>query len=100
MKFDKDFLNEVGLGEMPEEQKESFLKYIQEEAEVKVGEKITEGMSEAKVMELEMCEGDEETLEWLKVNRPNFREIIDEVMAGIREMIEKGRDQILMGAQG
>ena len=97
MKFDDEFLASVGLKMMPESQKEGFLNYVQEEVEVRVGERVCEGLSEGEILELEACDGDEETLNWLKVNRPNFREIIDEVVDSVKEAIIKNADRILAG---
>ena len=45
-KLDDKFLEELGLGEMPAEQKQAFLQHIYSELEVRVGEKLTDGMSD------------------------------------------------------
>ena len=45
IKFDEKFLEEAGLGGMPEEQKQEFLQHIQEQLELRVGEKMSENMS-------------------------------------------------------
>ena len=37
MQFDEQFLQEMGLSAMPEEQKRQFLDYVQEELEVRIG---------------------------------------------------------------
>lgn len=44
-KLDNKFLEEVGLGSLPDNQKKAFLQYVYGELEVRVGEKLTEGMS-------------------------------------------------------
>lgn len=41
MDFNEEFLAEMGLAAMPEEQKQDFLAYVQEELEVRIGEKIS-----------------------------------------------------------
>lgn len=53
MKFDDDFLSEVGLSNLPQEQKESFLKQAKEELELRVGEKMSQGLSDAQIEEFE-----------------------------------------------
>ena len=40
MEFDDKFLQEMGLSAMPEDQKKAFLEYVQEELEVRIGERI------------------------------------------------------------
>jgi hypothetical protein len=47
------FLKEVGLDSLPEEQKQSFFNHLQEELEVRVGEKLSEGFSENQALEYE-----------------------------------------------
>jgi len=46
-KLDNKFLDDLGLGSLPEEQKKEFLKHIYSELEIRVGGKLTEGMSDA-----------------------------------------------------
>jgi len=53
MKFDDNFLSEVGLSNLPEDQKQAFLDYVQEELEIRVGTKMSEGLSEAQIEEFE-----------------------------------------------
>ena len=61
--LDKSFLDGLGGGEMPEAEMAAFLKHLQEELEVRVGERMSEGMSEAQIEEFEkVIDGDEETI--------------------------------------
>ena len=61
--IDDQFLKEVGLEGMPENEKKAFLEHLQGELELRVGEKLVEGMSEEKVNEFEkIVDGDEETI--------------------------------------
>ena len=53
MKFDDNFLSEVGLSNLPEDQKQAFLNHVQEELEIRVGTKMSEGLSEAQIEEFE-----------------------------------------------
>jgi hypothetical protein len=45
-KLDDKFLEELGLAALPEEQKQEFLRHIYSELEMRVGERLTEGMSD------------------------------------------------------
>ncbi len=45
-KLDDKFLEDLGLGALPPEQKQAFLQHIYSELEMRVGEKLTEGMSD------------------------------------------------------
>lgn len=95
MKFDESFLKEVGLVALPENQKQAFLEYVEDEVDVRIGEKISEGLPEGKLDEFNRCENDDEALEWLEKNRPDFREIVDKVVSDIKEEIYRNREKIL-----
>lgn len=53
MKFDDNFLSEVGLSDLPQEQKQAFLKQAQEELELRVGDKMSQGLTDAQIAEFE-----------------------------------------------
>ena len=53
MKFDDDFLAEVGLSNLPADQKEAFLAHAKEELEMRVGTKMSEGLSPEQIAEFE-----------------------------------------------
>ena len=58
------FLTEVGLDQMPEDQKEGFLQHIQEELEGRVGARISDGLADDQISEFEhIIDGDLDTIE-------------------------------------
>lgn len=65
--FDESFLEQVGLSNMPDEQKENFLQYAQDQLEVRIGEKMSEGLSDEQLDEFEkIIDNDQETVQkWL-----------------------------------
>ena len=130
--FDEKFLEEVGLAGMPEEQRKTFLDYAQDQLEVRVGEKMSEGLTDAQIDEFEKIidgdaasvnavlaksgdyrndelfqriaqnsEGEQETInsyvtaKWLNENCPNYKNIIEEVVNGLRDEIRNNKDAIL-----
>lgn len=66
-KFDDNFLESVGLGSMPAEQKDAFLQYAQDQLEMKIGEKMSEGLSNEQLDEFEkIVDNDKATIDrWL-----------------------------------
>lgn len=63
MKFDDNFLSEVGLSNLPEDQKQAFLNHAQEELELRVGTKMSEGLTEAQIEEFEgIMENDQQVI--------------------------------------
>ena len=49
--LDDNFLKELGLDQMPEEQRKPFLEHIYSELELRVGERLSQGMSDAQLDE-------------------------------------------------
>ena len=88
MNFDEKFLQEMGLSAMPEDEKQKFLDYIQEELEVRIGERISRGLTEVQLNEFDLITDPVDAAEWLETNRPDYRVIvtrtIDEMKAEIR----------------
>lgn len=62
-KFDDRFLEQVGLSGMPEDQKQSFLQFAQDQFETMLGEKMTENMNDAQIDEFEkIIDGEQEAV--------------------------------------
>lgn len=74
--LDDQFLIDVGLGEMPEDQRKPFLQYTYTRLEETVGIRLSEGMTEAQLDEFEgiIDRKDEIITPWLATHAPNYRE--------------------------
>lgn len=74
--LDDKFLQDLGLDALPEEQKQAFLQHIYEELELRVGTKLSDGMSDAQLDEFEgIIDRKEGAVEaWLAANAPNYRQ--------------------------
>ncbi len=95
MEFDEKFLQEMGLSAMPEEEKQKFLDYIQEELEVRIGERISKGLTEVQLNEFDMIEDQAEAAKWLEKNRPDFREIVTRTINEMKEEIRSNRSKLI-----
>lgn len=97
MKFDESFLIEVGLQDMPENQKQAFLKHAQEELEMRVGEKISDGMTDEQLIEFEgIMQNDQNVIRKLILEmKADFRQ--DETYKKLlkRHNVEQGTWEIL-----
>lgn len=73
--LDDTFLEEVGLGSLPPEQKQAFLEYFREQLEIRVGTQLSEGMSDAQLTEFEsFIDRDEEKVNaWIAANVPDYQ---------------------------
>ena len=78
---------------MPEDKTSAFLDYLKEELEVRIGERISEGLTETQLNEFDMINDPTEAASWLGKNRPDYREIVlrtvDEMKAEVRANREK-----------
>jgi len=73
--LDDQFLADLGLGGMPEEQKKPFLQHTYVQLETKVGVRLSEGMTDAQLEEFESIIDRKEQViaTWLSTNAPNYQ---------------------------
>ncbi|MBR5027065.1 hypothetical protein IKX64_00505 [Candidatus Saccharibacteria bacterium] len=95
MEFDEKFLADMGLSAMPEEQKRDFLAYVQEELEIRIGERISRGLSPAQLNEFDAITDPVEAAKWLETNRPDYREIVSRTIAEMKEEIRENRNRLI-----
>ena len=95
MQFDEQFLQEMGLSAMPEEQKQKFLDYIEEELEVRIGERISRGLTEEQLNEFDMIEDADRARDWLERNRPDYREIVNRTIEEMKAEIRANRARLV-----
>ena len=95
MDFNEQFLQEMGLSAMPEEQKQKFLDYIQKELEIRIGERISRGLTEVQLNEFDMITDPAEASKWLEKNRPDYREIVTSTINEMKEEIRANRAKLV-----
>ena len=95
MQFDDQFLQEMGLSAMPEDQKQAFLDYVQEELEVRIGERISKGLTEIQLNEFDHITDPLEATKWLEKNRPDYREIVTRTIDEMKAEIRANRSKLI-----
>ncbi len=95
MEFNEQFLQEMGLSAMPEEEKRKFLEYIQEELEIRIGERISKGLTEEQLREFDLITDQSESVKWLEKNRPDYREIVNRTIEEMKAEIRANRDKLI-----
>ena len=95
MQFDEQFLAEMGLSAMPEDQKQKFLDYVQEELEIRIGERISKGLTEVQLNEFDQITDPAEAAKWLEKNRPDYREIVNRTIEEMKEEIRANRSKLI-----
>ncbi len=137
-RLDDQFLKDIGLDSLPEEQKKPFLQHIYSELELRVGTRLSDGLSDTQLEEFEkIIDRDEEKIQswlaqhapsyateeafaklqqatsleasdprlvaeytatkWLEVNRPDYRQVVAQVLDELKREITGNRDAILGG---
>ena len=92
-KFDDNFLESVGLGSMPAEQKDAFLQYAQDQLEMKIGEKMSEGLSDEQLSEFEkIVDNDKETIDRWIANSGDYQN--DEIYQKLVESLGSDNEEI------
>ena len=95
MYIDEAFMAEVGLDEMPRDEQRAFMEHAKEELEVRVGHAVSRELNPAKLQECEQIDDNEQAATWLKMNVPNFREIIQQVFQSFKTELVAERARIL-----
>lgn len=95
MEFDEQFLQEMGLQAMPEEQKQPFLDYVQEELEIRIGQEISKGVPMEKLQEFDQLTEPADIIKWFEENRPDFREIVLRTIDDMKDEIRSNRERLI-----
>lgn len=102
-KLDDNFLHDIGLGGLPQEQKAQMLRDIYETLELRVGMKLAEQMTDAQLDEFEALidkKDDPAALKWLETNFPHYKQVVAEELEKLKEEIRQSAAQILEIATG
>lgn len=72
--LDDQFLQSVGLGDLPADQKQAFLQHTYETLEERVGTRLAAGLSEVQLQEFEAfaAQDEQKTYQWLQTNVPDY----------------------------
>lgn len=95
MNFDDKFLQEMGLSAMPAEEKQRFLSYIQEELEIRIGERISKGLTAEQLSEFDAITDQDAARRWLEENRPDYREIVTRTIEEMKDEIRANRSKLI-----
>ncbi|OGL21617.1 hypothetical protein A2707_06315 [Candidatus Saccharibacteria bacterium RIFCSPHIGHO2_01_FULL_45_15] len=139
--LDDKFLADIGLNDLPDDQKQPFLQHIYEELELRVGTRLSDGLSDTQLEEFEkIIDRDQATIDawivqhapnyatdevfirmqqatkleltdpnlkaeyvatkWLEVNRPDYRQVVAQVLDELKREIISNRDSILGANDG
>ncbi len=95
MRIDDVFMEEVGLNEMPDGERQAFMDHAEEELEVRVGHAVSQELSAEQLRDFEEIEEGGQAAAWLKINVPNFREIVQTIVQSFKNELIAERTRIL-----
>lgn len=98
LKLDNNFLKELGLGKLPEEEKKKMLAHIYETLELRVGMKLAEKMTDEQLDEFEklaQSNDEEASLKWLEANAPNYKDVVVGELEKLKSEVKSSAQQIL-----
>lgn len=95
MRVDEQFMEEVGLGAMPADEKKAFMQHAEEELQVRVGQGIGAGLPDEKMREFDEVTDLNAARNWLEQNVPDYREIVRRVYENFKQEILAERNSIL-----
>jgi hypothetical protein len=102
LKIDNSLLVDVGLGALPDPEKNSFLRHIYETLEMRVGIRLADQMSNEQLDEFEKyfeAKDDAGAFKWLETNFPNYKEIVQEEFDKLKAEVVQQAPQILAASQ-
>jgi hypothetical protein len=103
LKIDNSLLDELGLTNLPAEEKKSLLKHIYETLEMRVGMRLADQMSNEQLDEFEKffnAKDDAGAFRWLETNFPNYKEIVADEYAKLKSEVGQTAPQILSASTG
>jgi hypothetical protein len=96
--LDDNLLRELGLGDLPAEEKNKMLAHIYETLELRVGMKLAEQMTDAQLDEFEgfIDRNDEAgALKWLETNFPDYKQVVSDELDKLKAEIKQQAPQIM-----
>src|ERR1700712_1515654 len=102
LKIDNNLLEELGLGGLPDAEKNSLLKHIYETLEMRVGMRLADQMTNEQLDEFEQyfeAKDDAGAFKWLETNFPNYKDIVQEEFDKLKTEVAQTAPQIMAASQ-
>src|SRR5205809_542576 len=97
--LDDSFLEELGLGGLPDSQRQAFLDHIYSQLELRVGSQLSSGLSDAQLAEFEsfVDRNSERIHSWVSTYAPAYA--MDPSFIELREKAPHGTDPLVILAE-
>ncbi len=98
LKLDNALLDELGLGLLPEAEKQQLLRQIYERLEMNVGMRLADQMSNEQLDEFEKfvdSNDDKGAFQWLETNFPNYKSVVNDEFEKLKAEIRQAAPHML-----
>src|SRR5688500_4595456 len=97
--LDDKFLQDLGLDQLPEDQKQAFLAHIYSQLELRVGTRLSDGLSDAQLAEFEsFVDRDVARVQaWIAAHAPNY--VNDQSYQQLKANAPAGTDEQIILAE-
>lgn len=102
IKLDSDLLDELGLGSLPLDKKNSLLQHWYETIELQVGMTMAERMTAEQLDEFEVfidSKDEAGALRWLEEAFPDYKDVVAAVFADLKAEVAANVDRILASVE-
>lgn len=93
LRIDDNFLQDIGLSDLPMEEKDLLVNQIYEQLELRVGNRLADQMSDQQKEEFDtnyiQQEDQEGAMKWLQQNFPNYPSIVQEELQGLKDELKQ-----------
>ena len=96
--IDGRFLDQVGLGSLPADDKPAMLRHINQTLEMRVGRRLAAGMPSSVLAQFDdvvKSKDPKQIADWLKRHAPHYPQVVKEEMIRLRIEIKANAQQIL-----
>lgn len=101
-KLDDNLLRELGLGSLPNVEKNRMLSHIYETLEMRVGMKLAQQMSNEQLNEFEKLidqNNEAGALKWLETNFPDYKQVVARELDSLKAEIKMEAPKIIAAVQ-
>ena len=93
LQLDENFLNDLGLGSASDDKKQAFLGQVLETLELRVGNRLSENLTDEQLDDFERVVGQAEDSsdaaeQWLKANNPDYEAIVQEELMKLKNELQ------------
>jgi hypothetical protein len=102
IRIDNSLLQQIGLANLPDAEKNALLRHIYETLEMRVGVRLADQMSNEQLDEFERyfeAKDDAGAFKWLETNFPNYKDIVQEEFDKLKAEVTQSAPQILSSSQ-